>query len=50
MDLGLDNLQRLIYHKTQQTKPNQTKPKYVIDGKMSWNRCIDMKQKMISTS
>ena len=25
MDLALNNLQRLIYHKTQQTKPNQTK-------------------------
>ena len=24
MDLALDNLQRLICHKTQQTKPNQT--------------------------
>ena len=27
MDLALNNLQRLICHKTQQTKPNQTKPK-----------------------
>ena len=26
MDLALNNLQRLICHKTQQTKPNQTKP------------------------
>ena len=26
MDLAWDNQQRLIYHKTQQTKPNQTKP------------------------
>ena len=26
MDLALNNLQRLIYHKTHQTKPNQTKP------------------------
>ena len=25
MDLALNNLQRLICHKTQQTKPNQTK-------------------------
>ena len=25
MDLALDNLQKLICHKTQQTKPNQTK-------------------------
>ena len=24
MDLALNNLQRLICHKTQQTKPNQT--------------------------
>ena len=24
MDLALNNLQTLIYHKTQQTKPNQT--------------------------
>ena len=23
MDLALNNLQRLLYHKTQQTKPNQ---------------------------
>ena len=28
MDLVLNNLQRLICHKTQQTKPNQTKPNY----------------------
>ena len=27
MDLALNNLQRLICHKTPQTKPNQTKPK-----------------------
>ena len=27
MDLALNNLQRLICHKTQQTKPNQTKQK-----------------------
>ena len=27
MDLALNNLQRLIFHKTQQTKPNQTVPK-----------------------
>ena len=26
MDLALNNLQRLICHKTKQTKPNQTKP------------------------
>ena len=26
MDLALNNLQRLICHKTNQTKPNQTKP------------------------
>ena len=26
MDLALDNLQRLVCHKTHQTKPNQTKP------------------------
>ena len=26
MDFALNNLQRLICHKTQQTKPNQTKP------------------------
>ena len=26
MDLALNNLQGLICHKTQQTKPNQTKP------------------------
>ena len=25
MDLALNNLERLICHKTQQTKPNQTK-------------------------
>ena len=25
MDLALNNLQRLICHKTKQTKPNQTK-------------------------
>ena len=27
MDLALNNLQRLICHKTQQTKPNQTEKK-----------------------
>ena len=26
MDLALNSLQRLIRHKTQQTKPNQTNP------------------------
>ena len=26
MDLALNNLQRLLYHETQPTKPNQTKP------------------------
>ena len=26
VDLALNNLQRLICHKPQQTKPNQTKP------------------------
>ena len=31
MDLALNNLQRLICHKIQQTKPNQTKP-YKKDG------------------
>ena len=30
MDLGLNNLQRLIRHKTQLTKPNQ---KYVLSGR-----------------
>ena len=30
MDLALNNLKRLICHKTQTTKPNQTKPKGVI--------------------
>ena len=29
MDLALNNLQKLICHKTQQTKPNQTKPKII---------------------
>ena len=29
MDLALNNLQRLICHKTQQTKPNQTKDFYI---------------------
>ena len=28
MDLALNNLQRLICHKTKQTKPNQTLPEY----------------------
>ena len=31
-DLALYNLQRLLYHKTQsnQTKPNQTNPEYLV--------------------
>ena len=28
MDLALNNLQKLICHKTHQTKPNQTKPEW----------------------
>ena len=27
---GINNLQKLICHKTQQTKPNQTKPRTMI--------------------
>ena len=34
MDLALNNLQRLICHKTQQTKPNQTK---LILDRNTWN-------------
>ena len=35
MDLALNNLQRLICHKTQQTKPNQTKH-------ISWKLCASI--------
>ena len=35
MDLALNNLQRLICHKTQQTKPNQTKS--MVLGKIFFN-------------
>ena len=30
MDLALNNLQRLVCHKTQQTKPNQTKLTFIV--------------------
>ena len=36
MDLALNNLQRLICHKTQQTKPNQTKPKLPSEMKIGY--------------
>ena len=39
MDLVLNNLQRLICHKTQQTKPNQTR-KYIqntLNNKVAYN-------------
>ena len=41
MDLALNNLQRLICHKTHQTKPNQTKPElYVEDVVKFWKRKV----------
>ena len=36
MDLALNNLQRLICHKTQQTKPNQTISFFLLKRKQ-WN-------------
>ena len=42
MDLALNNLQRLICHKTKQTKPNQTseKPSANADLKNSYEKII----------
>ena len=34
MDLALNNQQKLICHKTQQTKPNKTKLKKKREGKL----------------
>ena len=37
MDLALNNLQRLIYHKTQTTKTNQTKLNLHFPDHQNWN-------------
>ena len=45
MDLALNNLQRLICHKTQQTKPtkpNQTKPRAKVMGQTLIARTVHM--------
>ena len=44
MDLALNNLQRLICHKTHQTKPNQTKPRSGV------SRCQELKDYWLLSS
>ena len=50
MDLALNNLQRLICHKTQQTKPNQIFLFYLFNGISSFRGYLTQKQFFSNTS
>ena len=43
MDLALNNLQRLICHKTQQTKPNQT----IIQESYSFQKTLEQLKRIL---
>ena len=44
MDLALNNLQRLICHKTKQTKPNQG---YMYEAKKTYWKIVQLKEENI---